>query len=106
MDRRSGLLLGLLALPTFSGCSTDPDPRPLGADAFYRRNDRGGALPPGPRVGETPVEEAVGKPANAPAAGAVDQPSPDALAFVTKQVKSTTPGTQPSDAPRQAARPV
>lgn len=107
MDRRFGLSLGLLTAFAVTGCSSEPEARPLGADAFYRRDDRGGAITPGPRVPQTPpADVAVGKPTDTAAPAAAAQSSADALEFVTKQVKSSEPATQPAENPRQAARPV
>ncbi|MDB5327584.1 MAG: peptidylprolyl cis-trans isomerase, PpiC-type [Phycisphaerales bacterium] len=106
MDARLGLTLGLLTATFFTGCSSEPEPRPLGSDAFYRRDDRGGAIQPGPRVPQTPSDQPSGKVTDAPAENTAATPSADALQFVTKQVKSTTPGTQPAESPKQSARPV
>ena len=107
MDRRLALSLGLLTATLVAGCSSDPEPRPLGSDAFYRRDDRGGAIQPGPRVPPTPAEQQAGKRVEGtPGADTPAAPAPDALAFVTNQVKSTTPATQPTSAQGQSARPV
>lgn len=101
MERRLVASLGLTALVAFTGCSSDPEPRQLGSDQFYRRDDRGGAITPGPRVSDQPL--GAPKPASAeqPAASTVDKPSDDALQFVGKQVKPTVPTTTLS--PEEAA---
>ncbi len=71
------------------GCSSGPEPRPLGADQFYRPSDRGGALPPGPKATPEPP---------APEPTLVEQHQAEALRVVTEQVKpaATRPTTGPA----------
>lgn len=109
MHRRLGLSLGLFTAFVFAGCSSEPEPRPLGSDQFYRRDDRGGAIIPGPRVPDAPL--ATPRPASAdePANGtsatpSSAQPSSEALEFVTSQVKPVTPTTLSADAPVKPKR--
>ncbi len=77
----------LVALSAVAGCNSDPEPRPLGADQFYRANDRGGALPPGPTP--QPVQE------NSPTS--LDkQHAAEAQRIVAEQIKpATAPTTTP-----------
>ncbi len=70
------------------GCQSDPEPRPLGADQFYRPTDRGGALPPGPKPTPEPP---------APQPTLAQQQQAEAFRVVAAQVKS--PATQPTTAP-------
>ncbi|HEX8324899.1 MAG TPA: peptidyl-prolyl cis-trans isomerase [Tepidisphaeraceae bacterium] len=103
MHRRFGLSLGLVITVAANGCSSENEPRPLGSDQFYRRDDRGGAIIPGPRVPENTLTPPSPRAGDAPANGstveastAAAEPSPEGLRFVTQQVKPTTPTTLPS----------
>ncbi len=81
-----------------SGCSNDPEPRPLGADQFYRPTDQSGALPPGPRP--TPVQPT-------PPSAIDTQKAAEAFRTVAGEVKPATsqPTTVPTTVPTGAKTP-
>jgi len=83
------LLVGLAA----TGCASEPDAKPLGADQFYRPVDRAGAIVPGaqPAAAPPPVT----------AAGGVSQESAKQLDFVSTQIKPSA--TQPTTSATPAA---
>lgn len=97
-----------LASVPLGGCSSGPEPRPLGADQFYRPSDRGGAIVPGarptPEAGSYPTPEArLAAVEGRPQPGTEQPSSTENLDFVSKQVKppantaeaATMPTTQP-----------
>ena len=102
MPRRL-VLSGLFATACLTGCSSDPDPRPLGTDQFYRRDDRGGAITPGPRVTPGPTDNEVPpvvSPNGVPTREipVITPPSKAAIDITTDQVKTVTPTTLSADA--------
>ncbi|MGC4033145.1 MAG: peptidyl-prolyl cis-trans isomerase [Tepidisphaeraceae bacterium] len=95
-----------LTVVTLAGCSSEPDPRPLGTDQFYRRDDRGGAILPGPRAPESPtVNPRPADPTQTPAAGNA-APTAESLQFVTQQVKPVVPTTLPAEGEAKTPKPI
>ncbi len=67
---------------SIAGCSSDPEPKPLGADQFYRPTDKSGTLPPGPAPR---VEQPAPKPIETP------QTNSENKEFINNQIQSPTP---------------
>jgi parvulin-like peptidyl-prolyl isomerase len=89
MNRRWLLssLVGVVVGGTQLGCWHDPEPKPLGADQFYRPTDRGGALPPGPQPrAEQPT----------PQSHVDQQKAAENAQFVKEQVRAPSPIPDPT----------